>query len=316
LSNILLINFYRSLYFSDCANIVVHDVTIYIDSSITRVFNRSSVMYPLNTDGIDVRAWNATIYNNNITNYDDAIVAKPCLSTGKYCTCSGNIYAYNNTISYSTGLAIGSVPPNNNINCVRNVTFKDSIMYRPLKALYIKTNPGQSGSGIIEDIVYENIYIQAALWWTIWIGPQQQNQPNDNDSGTGCSFLFPFVPTCPTQPLVSIRHVTFKNIVAVDTLPVFEGPGVILCDPKNPCTDFVFSNVSNQMFLGNFSDVIPILPITVPGKVFPTNYRPDNWTFSYITTNLYGTSDSDVYPRICTDDSCFWDQFSSKNKIV
>lgn len=296
----------RSLHFEDCADIVVHDITIFIDSSITRIFNRSSVTYALNTDGIDISAYNVTLYNNNITNYDDAIVAKPCQSGGKYCTCSGNILAYGNYIAYSTGLTIGSVPPNDAINCVRNVTFKDSYMYRPLKALYIKSNPGDAGVGIVEDVTYDNIYIYAALWWTIWVGPQQQNQPLDKSSGTGCNFLFPFIPNCPTQPLVSINRVTFKNIVSVDTLPVFEGAGVILCDPKNPCMDFSFSNVTNTMYTGNMTDIIPLLPVPVPGVVFPTKYRPSDWEFGYITSNVYGTTSSTISPTICLDASCFW----------
>lgn len=45
--------------------------------------------YPLNTDGIDIQAYNVTIYNINMTNYDDAFVPKPCRSDWKYCQCSG-----------------------------------------------------------------------------------------------------------------------------------------------------------------------------------------------------------------------------------
>jgi polygalacturonase len=166
------------LNLKDCANVVVRDMTIYANSTIERGRDgdRDSVMYPLNTDGIDVAATNVTIYNCTITNYDDAIVAKPCRNNYKYCTCSGDMVAYNNNIYYSTGLTIGSVPPNDNVNCVRNVTFRDSYMYRPLKAIYVKSNPGDSGTGSIDNVVYENIFIEQALWWTVWIGPQQQNQ--------------------------------------------------------------------------------------------------------------------------------------------
>jgi len=192
------------LYFKDCADLLIHDITIFIDSSIQRL-GHDSVTYPLNTDGIDFAATNVTIYNCNITNYDDAIVAKPCRSTGKYCQCSGNALAYNNFVQYSTGLTIGSVPPHDDVNCVRNVTFRDSAMYRPLKALYIKSNPGESGTGIIEDITYENISIDQALWWTIYVGPQQQNEPGGGQDGTGCNFLFPMVPVCPTQPRVTMK---------------------------------------------------------------------------------------------------------------
>jgi len=291
------------LNFGDCRDILVHHVTIYTDPEVTRA-RGESVTYALNTDGIDLAAYNATVHHCNITNYDDAIVAKPCKGTGVYCTCAGNILAHDNTIAYSTGLTIGSVPPNDNVNCVRNVTFRDTTMYRPLKAIYIKSNPGDTGTGIIEDILYENIFIQGALWWTVWIGPQQQNQPG-GDSGTGCNFLFPFVPLCPTQPRVSIRRITLRNVTAVDTLPLFEGPGVVLCDPLNPCTDIVFDRVVNSMYAGNVTDVIALLPVPVPGVLFPTDMRSDDWEFNYITSNVYGEERGTV-PGVCMEKECFW----------
>lgn len=296
-----------SIGFKDCADIVIHDITIFIDSSFTRIWGKESVTYALNTDGIDLAATNATIYNTNITNYDDAIVAKPCRDYYVYCTCAGPINAYNNTITYSTGLTIGSVPPNDNVNCIRNVTFKDTTMYRPLKALYIKSNPGDNGKGIIEDILYENIYINQALWWTIWVGPQQQNQPSSSTS-TGCNFFFPFYTACPTNPLVSMQRVTFRNVTAVDTVPTFEGPGVFLCDKDTPCVDFVFEEVTNTPFSGNITDIIREFPFHGPGIIFPTPFRSDDWEFGYISSNLYGTTSGTIDPPICVnDEECFWD---------
>lgn len=297
-----------SINFVDCADIVVHDVTIFINATVERGFDKhDSAVYPLNTDGIDLAAYNATIYNNHITNFDDGIVVKPCRSTWKYCQCAGAILAYNNTITYSTGLTIGSVPPNNDVNCVRNVTFRDSVIHRPFKAIYIKPNPGVNGIGIIEDIIYENIAIDHALWWTIWIGPQQQNQPGAK-AGTGCNFMFPFVPICPTQPLVSMKRITLRNVHATETLPMFEGPGVILCDPSNPCADFVFENVTNALYSGSLEEIYEQLPFSyIPGLVFPLPRRDDDWDFAYISTNVYGTFDEHSVPSPCfNDEACFW----------
>jgi hypothetical protein len=95
----------------------------------------------------------------------------------------------------------------------------------PIKTVYIKSNPGTEGSGIIDSITYRNITAVAPLWYPIWIGPQvggasmwcrklratlecrcrvgtvlsaswlvvrswqQQEQPGN--SGTGCSFAYP-----------------------------------------------------------------------------------------------------------------------------
>jgi polygalacturonase len=305
--------FYSSPKFTincvDCADIIIHDITIYVNSSLVRgPDHHSSITYALNTDGIDLAAYNSTIYNNVITNYDDAIVAKPCRSLYKYCKCSGNMLAYNNTITYSTGLAVGSVPPKDEVNCVRNVTFRDSVMHRPLKAIYIKSNPGTNGTGIIDNIVYENIAIDHALWWTIWIGPQQQNQPGDAP-GTGCSFMFPYVPECPTQPLVTISNIILKNVTAVDTIPLFEGPGVILCDPANPCADFVFENVTNLMFTGPIEEIYKQLPtFYIPGVVFPIPLRFDDRDFDYLTSYLKGTVTGTTFPIPCTDESCYWSE--------
>lgn len=298
-----------SVNFVDSADVTVHDITIFVNSSMARGKDKhDSATYALNTDGIDLAVTNALIYNNVITNYDDAIVAKPCKSTGKYCQCSGNIHAFNNTINYSTGLTIGSVPPNADVNCVRNVTFRDSVMHRPLKAIYIKPNPGTVGTGIIENIFYENIVIDHALWWTVWIGPQQQNQPGADGADTGCNFLFPFIPECPTQPLVTMKNIQLRNVIATETLPLFEGPGVILCDAANPCTDFVFYNVTNSVFTGTIEEIYEQLPIFyIPGVIFPTPMRSDDWEFEYITTNVYGKISGDVSPLPCFDANCFFD---------
>lgn len=42
----------------------------------------------------------------------------------------------------------------------------------PLKTIYIKSNPGTAGSGIVDAITYRNITANHPLWYPIWIGPQ------------------------------------------------------------------------------------------------------------------------------------------------
>lgn len=81
-----------SLNFKDCAHVTIHDITIFINSTVTRgLDDHPSVTYALNTDGMDLAVFNATLYNNVITNYDDGIVVKPCRSDGRYCTCAGKL---------------------------------------------------------------------------------------------------------------------------------------------------------------------------------------------------------------------------------
>ena len=76
-------------------------------------------------------------------------------------------------------------------------------MSRPLKGIYIKTNPGNEGSGQVKNIVFQNFTMDRPIWWAIYIGPQQQKQPDGG--GPGC-MLYPYDPhnTCETQPLIDI----------------------------------------------------------------------------------------------------------------
>ncbi len=96
-----------------------------------------------------------------------------------------------NVVVYqSTGMAIGSVAPHELHSCVRNITFRNITFIDPIKAVYVKTNPGSSGDGIIENIIYEDITIEKPKWWGIYIGPR-------HDTGLGC-LLYPFYKTCET----------------------------------------------------------------------------------------------------------------------
>jgi len=77
----------------------------------------------------------------------------------------------NCTVNWGVGMTIGTVPPNNNYNCIKDVTFRNIVFHHPYKAVYIKTNPGENGYGIISNITYENIKIFWPIWWGIYIGP-------------------------------------------------------------------------------------------------------------------------------------------------
>lgn len=153
--------------------------------------------FPLNTDGIDPAGSNILIERVNITNYDDAVAIKPCSKSFIKSTCSENIIVRDCITYASLGMSIGSVPPSPHYNCIRNTTFKDIVMYHPIKGIYVKTNTGGSKTddygpgegGEITNIVYDNIDIHFPIWWGIYIGPQQQKQPDG--SGDGCMF-YPF----------------------------------------------------------------------------------------------------------------------------
>ena len=112
-------------------------------------------------------------------------------------------------------MTIGSVPPNDNYACIRNVTFRNIVQHFPLKAIYVKTNPGTHGSGCIENILYENFTINDPVWWAIYIGPQQQKQPGGG--GPGC-MIYPLDKDCQTQPRIDVRNITLRSDQLPNTL--------------------------------------------------------------------------------------------------
>lgn len=86
--------------------------------------------------------------------------------------CSQDILVENLNVKFGVGASIGSVSPGLDHSCVRRVTFRDIKFEYPLKAIYIKTNPGSVGTGEIRDIKYDNITIHFPVWWNVYIGPQ------------------------------------------------------------------------------------------------------------------------------------------------
>lgn len=193
--------------------------------------------FPLNTDGIDFFGKNATFRRLKITNFDDTVVPKP-LHKGSWGTdCTQDILVEDCEVTYGVGMTIGSVPPNVNHACVKNVIFRNIRFHKPLKGIYVKPNPGNNGDGIIQNITYENINMTTPIWWGIYIGPQQQEQPGGG--GPGCMF-YPLNPECETNPRVPMRDITLRNIHSTGSiLPA----GIVRCNASNPCTGFKFENV-------------------------------------------------------------------------
>jgi polygalacturonase len=168
----------------------MHDFEIYVDIvgqlELQRLFASRTLtnmlsfsdginlpIFPLNTDGIDPTGYNMTFRNIKITNFDDAIVAKPGNKgpDHKFGDCTQDILIEDCEITFGVGMSIGSVSPNTNHACVRNITVRNIKFNYPLKAIYIKTNPGDEGDGEIVNITFENIVMDRPVWWGIYIGP-------------------------------------------------------------------------------------------------------------------------------------------------
>ena len=143
-------------------------------------------MFPFNTDGIDPAGARFHIYNLSVQNFDDVVVPKPLDDNFD---CTRDIWVENVTAKFGIGMAIGSLSPSAGRDCIRNVTAVNWKMIRPIKAIYVKSNPGHEGTGIIENLYFKNFTMYKPIWWPIYIGPQQMKEP-DGD-GPGCMF-YPF----------------------------------------------------------------------------------------------------------------------------
>jgi hypothetical protein len=206
------------------------------------------------------------IRNVTITNFDDAVAVKPGDKRGKIAQCAQNMLIEDCKVTYSVGMTIGSVPPNTNYNCVKDIVFRNIEMYYPIKAIYVKTNPGENGYGIISNITYENFKIYKPLWWGIYIGPQQQKQPDGG--GPGCMF-YPLNLDCATQPRVTVENILLKNISVKGSVLT---PGIVRCHPENPCKNIRFENVIHDAWYNKLG--LGFIVENVEGEVINSHPHP------------------------------------------
>ena len=123
--------------------------------------------FAFNTDGFDVAGEDIYIHDCEIFNADDCIAVKLQNGASYQSDCSRNMIFERITAS-GLGLTIGSIPPSNDISCVENIIFRDCMMDDTVKGIYMKSEPG-SGSGIISNILYENINITNSQDIPIWV---------------------------------------------------------------------------------------------------------------------------------------------------
>ena len=79
------------------------------------------------------------------------------------------------------------------------------------------------------------------FWWSIWIGPQQQHEPNTK-LGLDCPLLYPLPGStrCPTQGCVNFENITLRNVEIFEPLI---SPGVILGNETNPIKNLRIENL-------------------------------------------------------------------------
>jgi hypothetical protein len=120
-----------------------------------------------NTDGIDVSGNDVYIHDVDIWNQDDCIAVKDSF-LGE----STNMLFERITAS-GLGLTIGSIGG----TTVRNITFRDSFLYKTYKGIYMKFRHDEDRDtpGLVENVLFENITMYEPVQWGIWIGPAQQS---------------------------------------------------------------------------------------------------------------------------------------------
>ena len=194
-----------------------------------------------NTDGFDLSGSNIHIHDCDIWNQDDCVCVKDNPSR-KRSNCSEN-WLVERVRASGLGLTIGSIGGDVPTMCVRNITFRDSVMDRTVKGVYIKARwMDPPNTAIIEDILYENITMYRPMQWAIWIGPAQQS-----DSAHACSLAWPEASPaakCPIAPGCTFKNITLRNLTIIDPQ---ESPGVIIGSESNPMQDIVFDNVEVVM---------------------------------------------------------------------
>jgi polygalacturonase len=182
-----------------------------------------------NTDGFDLGSCDDVwIHDCSVWNQDDCFDVKDGTS---------NVVIERVNAS-GLGLTVGSIA-----STVRNLTFRDSYMHHTYKGIYMKFR----GDGLIADVTYENIVIDAPEQWAIWIGPAQQCDGCSatnicSTDGGPCSICWPTFPgsQCHAPSGGKYVNITLRNI----TINNPKGsPGVLLANTSVPMENVVFDNV-------------------------------------------------------------------------
>ena len=108
-----------------------------------------------NTDGFDVSGNNVWIHDCSVWNQDDCFDVK-----------GGQNMLIENVEASGFGLTIGSI----GASTVQNITFRNAHMHHTQKGIYMKF---RGDGGVIKNVTYENIVMDAPEGYAIWIGPAQ-----------------------------------------------------------------------------------------------------------------------------------------------
>ena len=228
---------YHTLYLDTVNRVEVRNISI-----VARRTHRDGHYWidltAFNTDGIDVSGHNVHIHDIDIWVQDDCIALK---DSAKWASSNMTFERINAT---GVGFTVGSILASH----VHNITFRDSYMHKPVKGLYMKfANPSKfirkhNLTSLVENILYQNITIEAPSQWPIWVGPAQQSDSRKPCHPNPCSLCWPMSPTahCHVVKESKFRSITLKDIVINN--PSYS-TGVIMGSEMFPIENLHWDNV-------------------------------------------------------------------------
>ncbi len=175
---------------------------------------------------------NVWIHDCTIWNQDDCIAVKD----------GSENMLFERIHASGLGLVIGSIGD----SVVRNITFRDSYMHKTYKGIYAKFR----GSGLIQDVTWENVVMYEPEQWPIWIGPAQQADSINICKADPCSLCWPDIPfaQCHMPNDAKYINITLRNITVINP----SSAGVILGSETNPMQNVTFDGVVMQNAPDNY----------------------------------------------------------------
>lgn len=206
---------YWTVTFDDAYQLEIRQSNIDNRRSPTADTHSSIEMTAFNTDGFDVTGSSIWIHHCRVWCQDDTF----CIKDDTHDVLVEHIEAS------GVGLTIGSIGDSE----VSNITFRNVTMHNTYKGIYTKFR----GDGLIRDVLYEDIVMDAPEQWAIWVGPAQQSDSIDLCAAHPCSICWPTDPfsKCNPPANATYQNITLRNI-AINSPK--QWPGVILANAASP----------------------------------------------------------------------------------
>lgn len=229
---------YHTLYLEAVNHVEIRNISI-VARRTERDGHGFLDLSALNTDGVDVSGSNVWVHDVDIWTQDDCIAVKD-----NFFEFESSNMTFERVNASGLGFVIGSIGG----STVKNITFRDSFLYKSVKGIYLKFNQPtyfwqeRNLTGLIEDIRFENITMEEPLQWPIWIGPAQQADTINPCHPNPCSLCWPMTPRsrCHVVNKSKYRNIQLVNIRINNPRM---SPGVILGSDDNEIESVVFDHV-------------------------------------------------------------------------